>query len=482
MTTTELQTKINEQAITDIYDDVFAFFSKELPSDYYDSYDTGEIILDIIVEHEKVKELDKVIEFSKLIKEKQPELYVEHFPYIASFSIDYYCYYQKREIAEGWFSNFISDPLRDYDVYKTSFYKLLFYQSSGVLNKSVTANYKDLAHDELLIGNATYFLSQFKQYNTLEKVYNDGVKSIAENIQYHKVLDDHGFEYNKSSLNATDLGLQDEQLSNEVLLDKFLKNEADFFTTLEMYFLKYMQQRNFSFALSGWLWTVSENFWNRDLKNEESRSKPDVFFHLDKSKYEKYLKEVAGNFFFQNYSEMIALLWGSTYIYDFLKSVEIISRDTYDHYKEVTRTLKGEVIVGIPRDLWDSNFIHQWEKPDSISDTEFIEEEKIFKKSLSFIDFDYSSFKKEIADELSNLGTLSTYIDNAAQTRNNTPDFLEQRPSGTDFFSPQQVEDTTKYIQKGNTGTYKAAVKIGRNDPCPCGSGKKYKKCCIHKE
>ena len=23
--------------------------------------------------------------------------------------------------------------------------------------------------------------------------------------------------------------------------------------------------------------------------------------------------------------------------------------------------------------------------------------------------------------------------------------------------------------------------KIGRNDPCPCGSGKKYKKCCIMK-
>jgi len=24
-------------------------------------------------------------------------------------------------------------------------------------------------------------------------------------------------------------------------------------------------------------------------------------------------------------------------------------------------------------------------------------------------------------------------------------------------------------------------IKIGRNDPCPCGSGKKYKKCCIDK-
>ncbi|UJL48206.1 SEC-C domain-containing protein [Virgibacillus sp. NKC19-16] len=24
----------------------------------------------------------------------------------------------------------------------------------------------------------------------------------------------------------------------------------------------------------------------------------------------------------------------------------------------------------------------------------------------------------------------------------------------------------------------KKSVKVGRNDPCPCGSGKKYKKCC----
>lgn len=27
--------------------------------------------------------------------------------------------------------------------------------------------------------------------------------------------------------------------------------------------------------------------------------------------------------------------------------------------------------------------------------------------------------------------------------------------------------------------TKRAAEKVGRNDPCPCGSGKKYKKCCL---
>src|SRR5258708_16685846 len=25
-------------------------------------------------------------------------------------------------------------------------------------------------------------------------------------------------------------------------------------------------------------------------------------------------------------------------------------------------------------------------------------------------------------------------------------------------------------------------AKIGRNDPCPCGSGKKYKRCCLEKD
>ena len=30
----------------------------------------------------------------------------------------------------------------------------------------------------------------------------------------------------------------------------------------------------------------------------------------------------------------------------------------------------------------------------------------------------------------------------------------------------------------GRTEPYRAPQKVGRNEPCPCGSGKKYKKCC----
>jgi uncharacterized protein YecA (UPF0149 family) len=32
---------------------------------------------------------------------------------------------------------------------------------------------------------------------------------------------------------------------------------------------------------------------------------------------------------------------------------------------------------------------------------------------------------------------------------------------------------------RGTAPYVRAAAKVGRNDPCPCGSGKKYKKCCL---
>jgi preprotein translocase subunit SecA len=32
--------------------------------------------------------------------------------------------------------------------------------------------------------------------------------------------------------------------------------------------------------------------------------------------------------------------------------------------------------------------------------------------------------------------------------------------------------------EEANKTTVRKGKKIGRNDPCPCGSGKKYKKCC----
>jgi len=54
--------------------------------------------------------------------------------------------------------------------------------------------------------------------------------------------------------------------------------------------------------------------------------------------------------------------------------------------------------------------------------------------------------------------------------------------SQTDTVTVIRADDTPKGVpNKGPKiigGGARTANKTGRNDPCPCGSGKKYKKCC----
>ena len=48
--------------------------------------------------------------------------------------------------------------------------------------------------------------------------------------------------------------------------------------------------------------------------------------------------------------------------------------------------------------------------------------------------------------------------------------YNEQRQQGT-------IENTGKVVP-----FKRKSPKIGRNEPCPCGSGRKYKKCCLNKK
>ena len=40
-------------------------------------------------------------------------------------------------------------------------------------------------------------------------------------------------------------------------------------------------------------------------------------------------------------------------------------------------------------------------------------------------------------------------------------------------------EEKSEHEKPAEPAEYHAAPKVGRNDPCSCGSGKKYKKCCL---
>ena len=55
-------------------------------------------------------------------------------------------------------------------------------------------------------------------------------------------------------------------------------------------------------------------------------------------------------------------------------------------------------------------------------------------------------------------------------------DWLYELPMWDEIFTPEQKKSL--YMEQKKSGTVRKGAKIGRNDPCPCGSGKKYKFCC----
>lgn len=58
-------------------------------------------------------------------------------------------------------------------------------------------------------------------------------------------------------------------------------------------------------------------------------------------------------------------------------------------------------------------------------------------------------------------------------------DWLYELPQWKEIFSEEKLKEL--YVEQKKSGTIVKAAKIYPNDPCPCGSGKKYKKCCGRK-
>ena len=59
-------------------------------------------------------------------------------------------------------------------------------------------------------------------------------------------------------------------------------------------------------------------------------------------------------------------------------------------------------------------------------------------------------------------------------------DWLYELPMWKEIF-----DDLTRkklFLEQKKSGTVIVGKKVGRNDPCPCGSGKKYKHCCMNKQ
>ena len=478
MTAEEFWNKYINEDILEIFDITCDFFSKELPREFVENCDVGEVILETKGHNQTAKEFGRVLKFIGLLKDKQPKLYREYFQYLDSFLIDYYWFHGDVRNVEVAFSNFLNNPVHNFDKYIMNFKKLLFFQYIDLLDTAIIKNFDIVAQSEKLIAGAEYDLAICKFYLTLEDLWEQD-NNVFDKGRFVGILKDYGFDISQKVLLSFEKGLFHPIQDKGSLENFFIQDRESCNLMILGYFLKYMRGKNFSFVLSGRIWDKMLSFWKENSSKENL--KPDLYFRVHHDKFDKHLSDMSGSIFIDNKPEMAALLWGSVYIYDFLRSIELISQETFNDFLNASKRQKGIFIGQSIADLWNYDFVHSWAKPDCISDTEFKEEQKIFRKSISIKPGKFGELRKEISEELDRIGELSAYIIKGGKQydkfEENEPDLMAL----AELLGSSGLPDKLQRIQKQVEAYAPARTgpNVGRNEPCPCGSGKKYKKCCL---
>ena len=80
--------------------------------------------------------------------------------------------------------------------------------------------------------------------------------------------------------------------------------------------------------------------------------------------------------------------------------------------------------------------------------------------------------------EFDNMEVVQELLDKVTHLMNNTREWFLKGYTSTELHAQEKKHLRPLPSAKSNPDNNQKAVKAGRNDPCPCGSGKKYKKCC----
>jgi hypothetical protein len=250
MTTKEFWDKYINEDILKIFNDTCDFFTKQLPKEFVDNYDVGEVILETRGHQESAKNFDNVIKFTNILQNKQPQLYKEYFQYFDGFLIDYYCFRADSQNVAKSFALFTDNPLQDYDKYLLAFKKILFYQHSELIEQAISKSFNTINKSDDLMGDAEYDLSICMFYILLQKIY-DRKDNTLNRADFSSKLSDYNFEFEDSFLSSLETGILKNQLDADEIKYLFKKDKKSTLIIIQGYFLRYMYKKEFAFYLSG---------------------------------------------------------------------------------------------------------------------------------------------------------------------------------------------------------------------------------------
>ncbi|WP_353601173.1 SEC-C metal-binding domain-containing protein [Clostridium sp. KNHs214] len=415
---------------------------KSLSEEFVKEIDFVGFIIELFDDFMERKDYEKMFKVYNDIVENNENLINEEFYFIDNKFIDYYLFKQDKEKLNLHLKSFINNPIDSIDYLIPMINKLCCYGYDDVAVDICEKIYFSVKNSNKLFGNVEGELSKFILMYKIQEMYTEIKKeNLINQENILEFLRKYDLDITKH-YNMIVETLKSDMANFEIIKSgEFEYDEKENIQRLELYFCKYMMdEKNISFNVSSDLWysAIENTVENRKIKNEEYAF--DEYFFIDDEKYDEYL---GSQFQFLSLDRLGAFKigYGIHYVYDFLYKYKLISQEAYESSLQIIEEKRKLVLKSMNEESWKYNFVCIWNKADSIDVNDYTAEKDFIEKTF-YANID---FKKYMPKE---------YMESFKR--------IEKRI--------KEKERESKTIRK--------EINIGRNDPCPCGSGKKYKKCC----
>ena len=447
-----------------------------------DSFDKN-IFRDIFIKNELEKEeIKKKIATS--CENYTGELFQNIIPTAKIFLSNYY------KINKNFIEN---DILIEYDNYL-----FVIEVKAGSFTPDIAINnfesHKNALHSLIKVGDSQInrFLNQLETKKTI-KIYEEGKKNAQIKMEidikkykdiFKLVITLDGF--NEIEARAEKIGIINLQKNIIVCSIDDLETYSDYFNNNPTEFIHYMRNRtlatshpmiNLNDELDHLGLYIEHNSYTTTATNlaKEYKDIKNIIWELPRLELDRYYN---GRYFGKEVDKPVH------YHTKYIK--ELISYSNNHFVKNLTSILMGILDMSEKGqeevEYYISEMIKFYQLKGRPKHAAFLVEHDLIAISCIVNDSNYNT-KKLLLEMYANLkisGLTNAYILILFYNENDILEKVETKNisvSDYEYFNPE-VDNLVRKIKDRRISKAKSNGKIGRNEKCPCGSGKKYKKCC----
>jgi len=382
------------------YEMVKEAIARPIPLDYAEEADFGMVAIEMWDLLVNANQIEECFLFAETLRLQQPDFFHQEFQYYATFFVQYHLFHGQMDALQDVLKYFYDQPDEAIEELLKILEYLQFYEVHEPLVELCQAVYQPVKNSpKLLRGTETYFTAVliFDTFDQLDQRIQRG-----EAIDWDAVgadLEQYGFENTESIMAEIAYDLT-------AVLEVGIGEDPEFYQRLEqssssalrhlvMGFCRYMKRRyQISFKCSRLIWETIQPLLNRQYFSDSdddydgrenvlsSVDELNQYFAIDHKELDRYLYNLIMSLLSRRQAAGFALVWGIPYLYEFLRSRQVIDEEVFQGAIAESQNFKTSLREGLSKYLWQYDFVHRWPCPDSVPEDEFAAEAEQFAASI----------------------------------------------------------------------------------------------------